>query len=347
MGPSALGQRMKRTVVVFQRPFQIGVEQEDLPPPGAGEVAVQACASAISTGTEMLCYRGRIPGDLPLDATLSALSGAAGYPLRYGYAAVGQVTGVGAQAPDRLLGRRVFCFHPHASHFCAHAIDAVPIPDDIDDRDALFLAGMETAVTLMLDGRPMIGETAAILGQGVVGLLATALLARHPLRRLVTVDPIPRRREASLEMGAHVAMDPAEVDAIASPPGSQAAAAAADLAFELSGDPSALNAAIALTGFGGRIVLGSWYGTAPAALHLGGRFHRSRIRLISSQVSTLPTHVLARWDRERRQQTAWEMIRLTRPSRLITHTVPVARAAEAYDLLDRRPEKTLQVVLAY
>lgn len=339
---------MTRTVVVFQRPFQVGVEQEDLPPPGAGEVAVRAGSSAISTGTEMLCYRGRLPGDLPLDATLSALSGTAGYPLRYGYAAVGRVTGIGAQAPDRLLGRRVFCFHPHASHFCVRTSDVVPVPDDIDDRDALFLAGMETAVTLMLDGRPMIGETAVVLGQGVVGLLATALLARHPLRRLVTVDPIPRRRDASLEMGAHAVMDLGDVDALASPPDSGAAgAAAADLAFELSSDPSALNTAIALTGFGGRIVLGSWYGTAPAALHLGGRFHRSRIRLISSQVSTLPAHVLARWDRERRQQTAWEMIRLSRPSRLITHAIPVAHAAEAYDLLDRCPEKALQVVLAY
>jgi threonine dehydrogenase-like Zn-dependent dehydrogenase len=121
----------------------------------------------------------------------------------------------------------------------------------------------------------------------------------------------------------------------------------ADLVFELSGDPTALNAAIDLTGFGGRIVLGSWYGTEPAVLNLGGRFHRSRIRLIASQVSTLPAHALARWDRERRRETAWEMIRLARPSRLITHEFPVERTAEAYELLDRRPWEALQVVLAY
>jgi threonine dehydrogenase-like Zn-dependent dehydrogenase len=69
--------------------------------------------------------------------------------------------------------------------------------------------------------------------------------------------------------------------------------------------------------------------------------------MIASQVSTLPTDLSARWDRQRRRETAWEMIRLTRPARLITHEMPVEHAAEAYDLLDRRPEEALQVVFAY
>jgi 2-desacetyl-2-hydroxyethyl bacteriochlorophyllide A dehydrogenase len=338
---------MKRAVVIIHGPFSIGVDHEELPPPGPGEVSVQARLSAISAGTELLCYRGRIPPDIPLDATLSSLSGPAIYPLRYGYAAVGRVAGIGPQAPGHLLDRRVFCFHPHASHFCTKATETVPIPDDINDHDALFLANMETALTLMLDGRPAIGETVAVLGQGVVGLLAAALLARHPLRRLITIDSIPHRRKASLDIGAHAALDPLEIATLRSQPVANADTTKADLVFELSGDPSALNAAIDLTGFGGRIVLGSWYGTAPAVLNLGGRFHRSRIRLIASQVSTLPAHALARWDRERRRETAWEMIRLTRPSRLITHELPVERAAEAYDMLDRRPETALQVVFTY
>ena len=86
-------------------------------------------------------------------------------------------------------------------------------------------------------------------------------------------------------------------------------------------------------------------GPKPAALDLGGRFHRSRIRLISSQVSTLPADAAARWDKARRRETAWEMIRRITPSRFITHEMPVERAAEAYELLDRRPEDVLQVVL--
>jgi 2-desacetyl-2-hydroxyethyl bacteriochlorophyllide A dehydrogenase len=338
---------MKRTAVTLQAPFHVEVCHEPLPPPAADEVAVHTRLSAVSAGTELLFYRGRAPKDLPLDTGLSSLSGPPGYPLRYGYAAVGEVVATGAEVPGHFMGRRVFCFHPHASQFSVKPMDTVPIPADIDDSDALFLANMETAVTLMLDGGPMIGETVAVFGQGVVGLLAAALLARHPVRHLLTVDPIPRRRKASLDMGAHAAFDSAEMEVLKPQLASSTAGSMADLVYELSSDPSALNAAIDLAGFGARIVIGSWYGTVPTVVNLGGRFHRSRIRVTASQVSTLPADFAARWDRARRQEIAWEMIRHIRPSRLITHEMPVERAAGAYDLLDREPEEVLQIVFTY
>jgi 2-desacetyl-2-hydroxyethyl bacteriochlorophyllide A dehydrogenase len=338
---------MNRTVVVMPAPFQVGACREEFLPPGPGEVAVECRLSAISAGTELLFYRGQVPQDLPLDAGLSSLAGTAGYPLRYGYAAVGRVIALGPEADRDYMGQRVFCFHPHASHIAIKTTDIAIVPNDVDDRDALFLATMETAVTLMLDARPAVGEKVTVLGQGVVGLLAAALLARHPLQLLFTVDPILRRRQASLDMGAHAAFGPQEMERLVAGLGSGAGEDGADLVFELSSDPTTLNLAINLTGFGGRVVIGSWYGTKSAAVDLGGRFHRSRIRLIASQVSTLPTIFLARWDRTRRLETAWEMLRRIRPSRLITHELPVERAPEAYELLDRRPDQALQVVLAY
>jgi 2-desacetyl-2-hydroxyethyl bacteriochlorophyllide A dehydrogenase len=338
---------MNRAAVVMLAPGRVGVCREEIPLPGPGEVTVQCSLSAISAGTELLFYRGQVPSDMPLDTALPSLSGPARYPLRYGYAAAGKVIGLGPDVPGEVAGRRVFCFHPHASHINLSPSAAIPIPDDVDDRDALFLANMETAVTLMLDGRPVVGESVVVFGQGVVGLLATALLALHPLKSLVTVDPIPRRRDASLSTGAQAAFDPRQTEALASRLASDSGDSSADLVFELSGEPSGLAAAIDACGFGGRIVIGSWYGTKPAALDLGGRFHRSRIRLISSQVSTLPAEAAARWDETRRIATAWDMIRRVRPSRFITHEIPMERAAEAYDLLDRRPEDTLQAVFTY
>jgi 2-desacetyl-2-hydroxyethyl bacteriochlorophyllide A dehydrogenase len=342
-----MGHPMKRTAVIMHAPYRVRVWREEIPPPGPGEVTVQCRLSAVSAGTELLFYRGQVPADMTIDTGLSSLAGPARYPLRYGYAAVGAVTALGPDVPADTLGRRVFCFHPHASHVNLRSSDIVPIPEDISVRDALFLANMETAVTFMLDGRPAIGEAVVVLGQGVVGLLAAALLARHPLHRLLSMDPIPRRRTASLEMGVHAAFDPVDIDTLKSRLAADSGGTMADLVFELSGDPSALNAAIDLTGFGGRIVLGSWYGIRPAAVNLGGRFHRSRIRLISSQVSTLPADATARWDKARLLDTAWEMIRGIRPSRLITHEMPVEQAAEAYELLDHRPGEAIQVVLTY
>jgi threonine dehydrogenase-like Zn-dependent dehydrogenase len=121
----------------------------------------------------------------------------------------------------------------------------------------------------------------------------------------------------------------------------------ADLALELSGSPAALDQAVAATGFGGRVVIGSWYGRKPVSLNLGGRFHRSRIRLVPSQVSSLAPELSARWSKTRRLEVAWEMLRRLRPSRLVSHRLPLAAAARAYELLDRQQEESVQVLFEH
>ena len=82
-------------------------------------------------------------------------------------------------------------------------------------------------------------------------------------------------------------------------------------------------------------------------LDLGGRFHRSRMRLIASQVSRVAPELSGRWTSRRRLDVAWEMLRAVRPGRLITHRFPLAQAADAYALLDAQPEQALQVLLTY
>jgi 2-desacetyl-2-hydroxyethyl bacteriochlorophyllide A dehydrogenase len=339
---------MRRRVLEFEAPRRVRVLSEPCAGPEAGEVAVATHLSAISAGSELLAWRGELPDDLPLDDTLPALARQVRYPLRYGYAAVGHVCAAGEGVDARWIGRRVFGFQPHASRFVSRPEELVPLPADLDDDAAALLPGMETAVTLVLDGRPRIGERVVVLGQGVVGLLLTALLARFPLARCVAVDGLPRRRTAALELGAHEALAPAspewrrEMERLAA-----GSPAGADLVFELSGQPEALNTAIAAAGFGARVVLGSWYGTKRACLDLGAAFHRRRITLLSSQVSTLAPELGGRWHRQRRFETVFAMLRQVRPERLITHRFDIEAAAAAYDLLENDPGQALQVVLTY
>ncbi|HVS64426.1 MAG TPA: zinc-binding alcohol dehydrogenase [Thermoanaerobaculia bacterium] len=341
---------MKRLAVVFEAPRRVSVREEELAGPGAGEVQVATEVSGVSAGTELLVYRGEAPAELAADEALPALTGDLRFPLRYGYAAVGRVVETGAGIDRAWLGRRVLAFQPHQSHFHAAPGDLHVIPDGVDAEDAAFLPNVETAVSFVMDGRPVIGERVAVLGQGVVGLLTTALLASSPLAALVTADRFPRRRQASRELGAGSSLDPAAPDfaeRLAGALGADSSGGGADLVYELSGDPRALDRAIAVTGFGGRVVIGSWYGTRRAPLDLGGRFHRSRIRLLASQVSTLAPEWSARWSKARRLEVAWEAIRRLRPSRLVTHRLPLAEAPAAYDLLDRRPEEAIQVILEH
>ena len=120
-----------------------------------------------------------------------------------------------------------------------------------------------------------------------------------------------------------------------------------DLVFELSGNPSALDNALALTGFSGRVVIGSWYGEKKTEVSLGRAFHRSRIKLISSQVSTIAPELSGRWDKARRFDVAWKALERIKPDKWITHQFPIERAAEAYQLLDENPQETIQVLITY
>jgi threonine dehydrogenase-like Zn-dependent dehydrogenase len=163
------------------------------------------------------------------------------------------------------------------------------------------------------------------------------------------------RRLMSLELGAHASLDPAAMVSRGLAPNLGSASLGtgaytsdgADLTYELSGEPRALDQAIAGTRFDGRVVIGSWYGRKRVDLDLGGRFHRSRIRLIASQVSTLAPGWTGRWTKSRRLDVAWEMLRQVKPARLITHRFPIAEAPLAYALLDEHAEEAIQVMLTY
>jgi 2-desacetyl-2-hydroxyethyl bacteriochlorophyllide A dehydrogenase len=337
---------MKRQSLLFCAPRQIEVTEAPLEPPGPGEVLVETLVSAISPGTEMLVYRGEFPADMAVDASIEALGGEFRYPLKYGYSAVGRVIEIGEGVDAAWQDRLVFAFQPHESHFTAPVHALVPVPEGIAVEDAVLLPNMETAVNFLLDGQPLIGEQVVVFGQGIVGLLTTTLLAVFPLGCLITVDPYAARRDVSQALGATFSIDPV-LPAVQEQLAMMLGGKGADLAFELSGSPQALDQAIAITGFNGRVIIGSWYGQKRADLNLGGAFHRSRIRLISSQVSTLTPELSGRWTKARRLDVAWEMIRQVRPARLITHRFGVDEAAEAYALIDQHPEQTIQVVLTY
>jgi threonine dehydrogenase-like Zn-dependent dehydrogenase len=257
---------------------------------------------------------------------------------------VGKVTEIGKKVGPEWKDKLVFSFQPHASHFIATPDLLIAIPDGISAETASFLPGMETAVNLVQDGAPILGERVLVLGQGVVGLLTASLLGEFPLENLATVDRYESRRKA-LNAKNQRSFDPLANDFHA-----QAASflnEGADLTFELSGSPSALNDAIALTAFSGRIVVGSWYGEKRAEVDLGGAFHRSRIKLISSQVSTISPELSGRWDKARRFNTAWNALERIQPEKWITHRFSLNDAKKAYQLLDNEPQNTIQIIFEH
>lgn len=341
---------MKRLALYFTAPYELSVREEALPSPAAGQVLVKTLVSAISAGTELLIYRGLSPTDVCKGETIPALAGNFSFPLKYGYANVGRVTELGDGVDPQWHGKTVFAFHPHESHFLSAPDELMIVPASLSPEEAALLPNMETSVNFLMDGQPLIGEQVAVFGQGVVGLLTTALLARLPLASLVTLDKHSLRRRKSLALGAHASLDPQSSDLateVTSLLQKDSPYQGADLAYELSGSPDALKKAIEITGFNGRVVIGSRYGKKEVGLNLGWRFHRSRIRLISSQVSTIAPEWTGRWTKPRCLQIAWQMLQHLKPAHLITHRFPLAQASRAYGMLDQHPEEAIQVLLTY
>jgi 2-desacetyl-2-hydroxyethyl bacteriochlorophyllide A dehydrogenase len=319
--------------VWLSRAREVELRREPVADMRAGDVRIQAIASAISHGTEMLVFRGLVPEGLELD--LPTLQGSFTFPIKYGYASVGRVVEAGPDVSCLAIGDAVFVHHPHQSTYVVPSTMPIRLPDGLDPLLGVFLANVETAVNVVIDAAPRLGERVAVFGQGVVGLLITQLLRRTGVSQIVVVEPMAQRRDLALAVGADVALEPGS------------ALSEVDLAIEASGNAAALDAALGSVAFGGTVVVCSWYGTKTVPLTLGGAFHRRRLRIVSSQVSTIDAALQPRWTHRRRLELATQLLPRLELSSLVTHRFAIDRAAEAYALVDAHADQTVQVVLTY
>ena len=329
--------------VWFSGPRRVEIRQEPVALVGTDDVRVRSLVSGVSAGSELLVYRGDAPSDMQPD--LPTVGGDFGFPIKFAYASVGRVTEVGSRVAHLAVDDLVFVHHPHQTEYVVPADAPIRLPAGLPPDVGVFAANLETAVTVVLDAHPRIGEAVLVAGQGVVGLLITMLLRRVGATPIVTADLHERRRAASASAGAdHVLRADGDlVDAVLDLTDRRGV----DVAVEASGNPAALQACIDAAAFAGTVVIASWYGTREVSLSLGARFHRRRLRMVSSQVSTLDPALAPRWDRARRAGLVSALLEQLPLNALITHRVAFDQAAAAYELLDRRAGECLQVVLDY
>lgn len=288
------------------------IREETLPPPGPDQALVRTLVSGISRGTERLVLAGRVPESQYAAMRCPFQAGDFPFPVKYGYSAVGVVE----DGPAALLGRRVFCLHPHQDRFLAQLGMCIPVPDDVPDARAVLAANMETAVNILWDARPLVGERALVIGAGVVGLLVAALLTRVPGMEVVVCDLDSRRRGVVEALGAIFA---APQDA----PGER------DLVVHASADPAGLRQALSLCAFEARIVEASWYGTREAALPLGEAFHARRLQIISTQVGAVAPAMRGRRTHGERMALALSLLADARFDALLAPATPFATLAAA------------------
>jgi threonine dehydrogenase-like Zn-dependent dehydrogenase len=260
---------VSRTARAFwlREPGSGEIRSADLPDPGPGDVLVEAVVSGVSRGTETLVFRGGVPESQYDDMRAPFQEGDFPGPVKYGYLSVGVV----AEGPGHLRGRTVFCLHPHQTSYVVPADAVALVPDDVPPRRAVLAGALETAVNALWDAGPLVGDRAAVVGAGMVGLCVARLLATVPGVDVTVVDIDATRAETATALGARFALP-------------RHAPRDLDLVVHASGTGAGLQTSLDLLAADSTVTDLSWYGDTPVELSLGGRFHSARLGVQASQV---------------------------------------------------------------
>jgi 2-desacetyl-2-hydroxyethyl bacteriochlorophyllide A dehydrogenase len=338
-------------LVALNGPGDVGTASYEEPPLAPGEVRLRTLYSGISAGTELTAYRGSNPylhRRWDAERRLFVDGGASwDYPVTvWGYEEVGEVAELGPGVEGLAAGELVWGTWGHRSSAVVDADWAAArrLPAGVPAVCGVFARIGAVALNAVLDADIHVGETVAVFGQGVPGLIA-AQLARLNGGTVVAVDGIPRRLE--LTRADHVVDFTREraPEAIRALTGGRGA----DVSLELSGSYRALQDAIAATAYNSRVVAAGFYQGEGAGLALGEEFHHNRVQVVCSQISGVSPRLDHRWDRDRLERT---VLALQADGRLdleplVSHVVAMEEAADAFRLLDEQPEEAVQVVLRF
>ncbi len=301
------GRELRAQALWYEAPLVADLRTEVLPEPEAGQARVRMLWSALSRGTERLVFTGHVPTSEHERMRAPFQAGDFPFPVKYGYCAVGEVEA----GPAELVGRAVFCLHPHQSAFVANVEALRLLPPGLPPRRATLAANMETALNALWDSGAGPGDRIVVVGAGLVGLLVAFLAAGLPGSDVTIVDLNPARADIAARFGAgFIEAGASALEGIE-----------ADVVFHASASAAGLATALACAGLEARIVELSWYGEGEVPAPLGRAFHSRRLTLASSQVGQVAPTRRPRWSYARRLGKALELLGDARLDVLFTEEV--------------------------
>lgn len=242
---------MKNRHILFTAPYTVSVTEEEFSPVLTGDqVLVRTEYTAISAGTER--------DNLKNEPNLYSLTLEADppYPRHYGYSGSATVLKTGPDCKRVKPGDRVVVhFGTHSKYAVWPESKLFPILyDDLPMDEAALLVIASFPAEGVRKTRLEFGESAMVMGLGILGLMAVQMCRAAGAVPVIAVDPNPERRALSLSIGADYALDPttedffAKVDSLTRGQGVQ-------VCVDAAGNATATTQALHCLGRFGRITL--------------------------------------------------------------------------------------------
>ncbi len=196
---------MKNWQIVFTEPCRAALLEAPAGDPGPGDVLVKTAFSTVSSGTE----RANLIGDTNISIARGSGDGPARFPRKLGYSSSGIVEAVGDGVRSVAPGDRVVVswgthsLYQRMNERNIHLLE----PENSLTEGALIMIGTFPLAAIR-KCRLEIGESALVMGQGILGQMAVQLLRVAGACPVIAADPSPEKRSRALALGADAAFDP-------------------------------------------------------------------------------------------------------------------------------------------
>lgn len=197
--------------ILFTKPNTAELVESAMPEPGPGQIRVKLVCDTVSSGTERANLIGVPDGGIGIlgDGTSTKVT----WPRLCGYSNSGVVDKLGEGVVEYKVGDRVaMSWAKHSEYVCVPVDKAYPIPENVSFAEAALTHISTFPMAAVRKCRLEIGESAMVMGQGVLGQLAVKILKAAGATPVVAVDPVAEKREFALKLGADYALDPMSSD---------------------------------------------------------------------------------------------------------------------------------------
>ncbi len=266
--------------IVFTGPGVAELQEKTLRAAGPGDVLVKTEYTGVSAGTER--------------ANLVALPNTAGhksFPVTLGYSGVGHVAEIGSSVSSVKVGDRVLIyFGTHSSYNLMPEDKVIKVDDDnIDSVEAAFTVIAMFPLSGVRKARIEIGESAMVMGLGILGLFSVQLCGINGAIPVIAADLNPERRKLALSLGADFALDPSAPDFVKQVR-SITKGKGVNAVIEVSGASVAMKQALGCAARQARIVLLGCTRVSDCPIDFYQDVHLTGVSIIGAHTSVRPQH---------------------------------------------------------